>query len=171
MENFQINSNSQNEEIPACKRQRLKSLDQSATMMPITKIIDLNDDCLVKIFEPLDLCSLFNVAIASEWLRPAARMAYKRSEFGAKHVEIDKCDDFCKPNTRLRASINRTIFLSFKLDEYCKDIRTNGLKMALQYLRCFGPSITINNLLCTTDQRANHSSIYIYTLASIALKL
>lgn len=42
------------------------------------KIVDLNDDCLVNIFNRLGPISLVNVAIANEWLRPAARFVYKR---------------------------------------------------------------------------------------------
>lgn len=43
-----------------------------------TKIIDLNDDCLVKIFEYLNIQNLLNVALANDWLRSAANDLYKR---------------------------------------------------------------------------------------------
>lgn len=74
-----------NYEGPKNKRQRVDSSDEPADKT--TKIVDLNDDCLVKILEHLDLQSLFNVAIASEWLRLAAGDVYKR-ELGTTPIEI-----------------------------------------------------------------------------------
>lgn len=66
------------------KRQRLENSDEKpAVAVSTMKIIDLNDDCLVKIFGHLGLNELFNVSIASEWLRPAARDVYKH-KFGTK---------------------------------------------------------------------------------------
>lgn len=60
-----------------------------ATPEQPTKCTDLNDDCLQKIFEHLNLIELFNVAVANEWLRPAAGIVYKR-KFGMKKVEMYK---------------------------------------------------------------------------------
>lgn len=87
-----------------------------------TKIIDLNDDCLAKIFNDLDLVNLFNVALANEWLRPAAADVYKR-KFGSKTV-------------RLRIFPSRIHGLY-----ECDFIEISDLKLCLQFLRCFGSSI------------------------------
>lgn len=89
-----------------------------------TKIIDVNDDCLEKLFELLDLQSLFNMALANEWLRPAANEVYKR-KFGQKEVRL--CVDSSQIVERLFEKETK--------------IFVNGRKMCLQYLRCFGPSI------------------------------
>lgn len=53
-----------------------------------TKITGLIDDCLEKIFEHLDIGSLFNAAVANEYLRPAASNVFKR-KFGTERVWID----------------------------------------------------------------------------------
>lgn len=108
----------ENKEDEQQKRQRSLSPDDDP--MQTTKITSLNDDCLVKIFNLLGLKDLFNVAIANEWLRPAARDVYKR-KFGAKEVFID--------------GIRRPA------PEESHSIKIRGLKMSLQYLRCFGSSI------------------------------
>lgn len=89
------------------------------------KIIDLDDDSLAKIFVHLDLQSLFNVALANEWLRPAANDIYTR-KFNNKEVRF--CVDSSQRVKRL-----------FQKDT---KIYVNGLIMCLQYLRCFGPSIS-----------------------------
>lgn len=91
-----------------------------------TKIIALNDDCLEKIFKRLDLQSLFNIAIANEYLRPAAQQVYKQ-KFDARHVNI-------KPK--------KSNGLSFSpLNEYEDTIEVNGLKTCFLFLRCFGKLI------------------------------
>lgn len=87
-----------------------------------TKIIDLNDDCLVKIFNYLDLQNLFNAAVANEWLRPATHDVYKR-KFGTKPVHI--CN----------------ITNDFLPIEWLSTIVICDLKSCLQYIRCFGSSI------------------------------
>lgn len=60
---------------------------------PNTRIIDVNDDCLRKISQYLDLHNFFNVAIANEYLRPAAAEVYKH-KYGEKDVNIHECDDY-----------------------------------------------------------------------------
>lgn len=90
-----------------------------------TKIIALNDECLVKIFSRLDLKSLFNVAIANEWLRPAAAKIYGK-KYGVRIVHIKPS----KPNGFL------------PLIEFEDAIAINGLKWCLLFLRCFGKFIT-----------------------------
>lgn len=103
------------------KRQR----PNSPTAEKQTKIIDLDDDCLESIFDHLNLAGLFNVAVANEWLRPAARIVYKR-RFAKKLVKLNA--DRVVPS--LLGPIERT-----------KYVHVNGLEMCLQYLRCFGSSI------------------------------
>lgn len=94
---------------------------------PSTKITDLFDDCLENIFERLDLVDLFNVAVANEWLRPAACLVYKR-KFGKKVV----CLIAASHNLSSAAE-------SIKLDNGSYFV--TGLTVCLQYLRCFGSSI------------------------------
>lgn len=57
-------------------------LDQ---LMQTTKITDLNDDCLERIFMLLDVENLLNVKLANKWLGPAADIVYKR-KFGTYSV-------------------------------------------------------------------------------------
>lgn len=108
------------------------------------KIIDLNVECLVKIFDYLDLQSLFNVAVASEWLRSAAGEVHQR-KFGMKkvHINADK---------------------SNALENWLNCVRIQGLQTSLQYLRCFGPSIlslTIDYTASWSSQRHDHVHHYI----------
>lgn len=116
---------------PLCKRQRLNSLEQP------TKIIDLNDQCLEKIFKCLDLQSLFNVAIANEWLRPAAGYVYKR-KYGTRSVSLD-------------ARIKNGLSISASIQPNNRII-VEGLKTSLLFLRCFGASITCLNVHYTLDR-------------------
>lgn len=110
-----------------------------------TKINDLNDDCLAKIFMYLDLQNLFNVSIANEWLRPAAGVVYKR-KFGAKKIEFDGIDGEiprkAHSKTRCNAHYNRARKLAIVKENRDKIEIVYNLKMCLQYLRCFGSSIT-----------------------------
>lgn len=112
-----------------------------------TKIIDLDDDCLVKCFIPLDLPSLFAVSVANEWLRSSAGFVYKQ-KFGVKKVQI-KRDPF--PFWLFSHSAN-----SITDDEKSAPHEINncvevcGLKTCLQFLRCMGSAIdnlTIGYLL------------------------
>lgn len=88
------------------------------------KITDVNDNCLENIFMRLDLHDLFNVAVASEWLRPTAGVVYKR-KCGQKTVYL-----------RNVANIQNS-----GLNEQDDKIFVDGLKTCLQFLRCLGPSI------------------------------
>lgn len=89
---------------------------------------------MLKIFSFLNLQSLFNVAIANEWLRPAARDTYKH-KFSSKPIIIHDCDGF-HPRTRayVRKQYSNTV-----QDVWCIYVR--GLAAALSYIRCFGTSI------------------------------
>lgn len=68
---------------PISARQRPDSPPASPT-----KITDLDDICLEKIFDHLGFHGLFNIAVANEWLRPAARFVYKR-KFGKQFILIN----------------------------------------------------------------------------------
>lgn len=114
----------ENAEFKQRKSQRLALRAESVSTT--RKIIDLNDDCLMSIFGRLDLRSLFNVAIANKWLQPAARDVYKR-KFGQRMLCIRQCE-IVRPLTML--NVNECSVVVF------------GLKMSLQFLRCFGPSIS-----------------------------
>lgn len=119
------------------------------------KITGLNDDCLVKIFKDLDLESLFNVAVANQWLRPAARHVYKR-RFGGNRVDI------------IGDGYSSTPL------ENCKSIiSVAGLKMCLQYLRCFGPSIIdlVVRYAEWNDVRCEHIHFYINKYCTESLKM
>lgn len=95
-----------------------------------TKITDLNLDCLEQIFGDFDLRDLFNVAISNVWLRVAARSIYAR-KFSAKTVVIDIYGSF-----RVR-----TLNSSTPAQTACW-ITIHDLRTCLQFLRCFGRTIT-----------------------------
>lgn len=90
------------------------------------KITDLNDACLEHLFEYLNFQTLFNVADANEYLRPAAATVYKR-HFGQFKVRLTG-------NSHVTSS--RPIFV---LDQLIVD----QLKSILRFLRCFGSEITV----------------------------
>lgn len=107
-----------------CKRKR------SNSSMQLLKIIDLSNECLERIFKRLNLRSLFNIAIANEWLRPTASYVYKQN-FGAFTVIV------CAHSTPANSD-SRCFPRLIKGNDY---ISVNGLKTCLLYLRCFGASI------------------------------
>lgn len=113
-----------NRPCPQRKSQRLLDKSQPSSM----KITDLDDDCLEKIFKHLSLRSLFNVAVANEWLRPAANIVYKR-KFGMKQVFID--------NGRYTSASGLVLY---------GQTTFIGLKACLQFLRCLGSSINHLNI-------------------------
>lgn len=112
---------------PVDKKQRTELPDDAEQKM---KIVDLNDDCLIKIFWYLDLGSLLNVAITDKWLKPAATDVFKR-KYAKKEVVINECDDF-HPNMRGNAYQVRPP------KERTTNIAIYGLKACLLYLRYFG---------------------------------
>lgn len=89
-----------------------------------TKITDLDDDCLEKIFKGIDLQNLLNVAVANEWLRSAAGIVYRR-KFRQKPIYLQN-------STGVLKLINHH---SDRIDVF-------GLKTCLQFLRCLGSSVT-----------------------------
>ena len=121
------------------KRQRLDPAEvkEPAAVQPL-KIIDLNDDCLTKIFGYLNLRSLLNVANANEWLRPAAADVYKR-KFGTKTVQLSIHDN--RPKTR--SSVHNDCPVQCAVPkEYKHSIEMNSSLLCFQYIRCFGSSIS-----------------------------
>lgn len=101
-----------------------------------TKINDLNDDCLVKIFSHLDVASLLNVAMANAWLLPAAREAYKQ-KFGKKEAMVI----ILKPiKLNRRGCLTGTKYQA--LSDWHTSILSFGLQLCLPFLRCFGPCIS-----------------------------
>lgn len=94
-----------------------------------TKITDLNDDCLERIFMLLELKNLLNVMLTNKWLGPAARQVYKR-KFGAHKVCLHSVHN--NRNSCATASI------------VCNqdNINITDFKSCLQFIRCFGSSIT-----------------------------
>lgn len=115
------------DEGPSNKRTRTESVDEHPlpTDPNAKKIIHLDDLCLEKTFEYLNFQSLFNVAIANEFLRPAAARVYNR-RFGRHPVYI----------TGNSFQTGRPIFVLYKL-------HIDQLQSALQFLRCFGAEITV----------------------------
>lgn len=107
---------------PQRKSRRLLAMNKEPT-----KITDLNDDCLAKIFGHLNLRSLFNVAVANKWLRPAAGIIYKR-KFGDKEVCLQYIQPSSIPCLEPYTSYER--------------IYVEGLKPCLQFLRGLGPSVS-----------------------------
>lgn len=121
-----------------CKRLNTASTSQPSAPASPFKITDLNDDCLMKCFNHLDLASLFHAAVANEYLRPAANAVYKR-KFGGKKVQI-KGEQF---PFWLFAANDTTLSLGLKSAPYEFDgcIQVCGLRTCLQFLRCLGASI------------------------------
>lgn len=126
-----------------CKSQRLELCDEQQQLNQTPKITDLDDVCLVKIFNHLNLKDLLNVADANKLLVPAARYAYKRSKFGGtKTVRISACDDLY-PNTRAMARSGQVSKSKAPREQPIPgSIYIRHLKWTLLFLRCFGPSIT-----------------------------
>lgn len=118
------------DEYPPNKRTRTDDSVDNEHPLPTdpnaAKIIHLNDLCLEKIFDHLNFQSLFNVAIANEFLRPAAAQVYKR-RFGRNPVMITG-NSF--------DTDRRPIFVAYKL-------HIDQLKSVLLFLRCFGAQITV----------------------------
>lgn len=113
------------------KRQRTSSSTDTAAMTPSSpepkKIFDLNDDCLEKIFGHLDLHSLFSVAVANEWLRPAANVVYKH-KFSDKVINFHDVDVDSNTHGNFGVCFEKVSFHNFKV--------------CLQFLRCFGSSLS-----------------------------
>lgn len=115
-------------------------------------IIDLNDDCLVNIFERLTLRSLFNVGVACNWLIPAASTVYRR-KFSRKIVCINYDEYYGSP------------FISGPHCDFIgNQIKVHGFLQCMQYLRFFGASIS--NLKIWSRQWTTEQCHRIYRYAN-----
>lgn len=95
-----------------------------------TKITDLNDHCLEKIFMHLNYESLLHVANANKWLQIPAASVYGR-KFGKSPVNLCSMRN-CSPRV-------------YTFGEY---ICVDSLKFSLAFLRCFGEKIPELILFC-----------------------
>lgn len=105
-----------------------RTVSPDKPIVSTTQVTALNHECLTEIFDYLDLQDLVNVAIANEHLRPAAAEMHKQ-KYGKKPVQIHRCDEKHPTDNS-------------EVKELDTSIRLLGLKPALQYLRCFGSTIT-----------------------------
>lgn len=111
---------------PNIKRRKLNVVEQRSTM----KITDLNDDCLQIIFGFLDLRDVFSVAVSSEWLRFAAGSVFTR-KFVKKSLLID-----------IHRRCQNKAIDTFNTAPTAFWIKVQDMKTCLQFIRCFGTSIT-----------------------------
>lgn len=101
---------------PVAKRRR--------TMKTETKITDVNNDCLVRVFEYLSFDDLLSIAEANKRLRQAAGFVFARA-FGTRAIYLN-------------------VTLSYRegtVEVNDERISINDLKTSLQILRNFGPWI------------------------------
>lgn len=124
-------------------RENDKSSDESEQF---PKIVDINDFCLINIFERLDLQSLLNIADANARLRPAAIDVYKR-KFGTKLVKLNWCD--IEPHMK-------------PLRQLDSIIRILDFKTCLRYLRCFGPIIDELSIHYVDSESKRHDHVHQY---------
>lgn len=155
---YRLKRMGENDEDRESKYQRLESPDES--MPKLKRITDLNNDCLVEIFGYLDLQHLFNIAIANEWMRPAARDVYKR-KFGLQPVQIFGCDDYSRPNEHSVATNDHEIEY-YPIKEMYGRVYICGLKTCLLYLRCFGSSINDLTICYYQSQIKRYDYIHEY---------
>lgn len=139
------------------KRQRINN-DSSDGTVPSTeqppapkKIIDLNDDCLQKIFGHLDLHSLFSVAVSNEYLRPAANSVYKR-KFNNRIINFHGVDVHSNGYT----NITNYFWVCFE------KVSFSELKICLQFLRCFGSSLSNVHLYYHGSNSTRYDYIHQY---------
>lgn len=123
------------------------TLDQ---LMQTTKITDLNDDCLERIFMLLDVENLLNVKLANKWLGPAADIVYKR-KFGTYSVCLYSVHN-PQNTSRAVASI------------ICEDdnINITDFKVCLQFVRCFSAFITHLDLYYGRLESARYDYVHQY---------
>lgn len=113
---------------PPVKKQKCAQQSDAVSnenSIDVTKITNLNHDCLEKIFDRLFLFNdILNVALSNKSLQVAAASAYKR-KFGIKQIDLDPTDTAAGP-----------IFVRERA------MWISGLKSCLQFVRCFGENIT-----------------------------
>lgn len=100
------------------------------TAIKTTKITDLNQFCLEKIFMQLDIESLFNVANANKWLELSAASVYGRR---FRNSQVNVCS---------KRTCKQTVYM---FSEY---VCVDSLKCSLAFLRCFGEHIPEIILFC-----------------------
>lgn len=110
-----------------------QKLEKEKTVQ-MTKITDLNFDCLEKIFDHLEFNDFFNVSLSNTTLQTATSSTFKR-KFGVVNITLD-------PTNIDRSSVREGCFW------IC------GLKSCLWIVRCFGKYFTELHLL-------NESNIYL----------
>lgn len=164
MENSQANLNhkrqhDENESGAQCKLPRLGTCDDEQ-LDRTTKIIDCDDICLVKMFNHLNLIDLLKLADANKLLVPAARYVYK-NKFGTKTVRISGCDDL-RPNTRANARTGRVSKSTAPRERFPGSINIRHLKWSLQFLRCFGPSITHLSIYYNKSKSPRYQFVHQY---------
>lgn len=114
------------------------------------KITDLNPDCLEKILDRLDSHDFLHIALSNKVLQLAAVSSYKR-KYGNKKIIADP-----------------TNHASIYMHE--NEIRIAGLKLCLQFIRCFGEHIT-DLTVCSNSFLNRYIEQYcIKTLTKISLK-
>lgn len=99
--------------------------DMAKNPVHATKIVDLNFDCLEKIFDRLDFGGFFNLALSNKRLQAAATSAFNR-KYGTKKITLDLEIEY--------------YYRSSSVTE--NDIRVYGLKACLRFVRCFGEKIS-----------------------------
>lgn len=119
-----------NDDVSSSQKRQRSNGSTDDTQGP-KRIIDLDDDCLEKIFDHLDLHSLFMVAVSNEWLRPAANLVYKR-KFNDKILNIHSINVHPNPY----ANIREYFWICFE------KVSFSDFKICLQFLCCFGSSLS-----------------------------
>lgn len=110
------------------KRPKLIGDEENAA----TQITDVNDDCLEEIFKRLNLKSLLNISNSNKFLVHAARSVYRR-RYSKYLVMMYPHPQQYPENVR----------------QFEYGINVYGLETCLQFLRCFGPSITDLEVFCS----------------------
>ncbi|XP_055299702.1 uncharacterized protein LOC129567121 [Sitodiplosis mosellana] len=142
MEGFPLNDERDCEELPnnCINQENAESIVQSENP---TKITDVNQFCLEKIFMYLDLEDLLNVANANKYLQFATHSPYARQN--AKKTIYIALEKDCF-GEKYGSLIQRGISIAnIRNSETTISIR--DFKTALQMLRCFGHKLVDINLL------------------------
>lgn len=123
------------------KRQKLDPAEKSVHESRITDVVD---DCLTKIFELLDFESLLNVAVSNRRLQAIAGSVYRR-KYCTKRVFINPYSTYAESD-----ELAPTVSLI---------ITHSNLNTCFQFLRCFGDSISKMNISyppCIKSVRSKH---------------
>lgn len=107
----------------------------------LTTITDLNDDCLMQIFQYLNYTDLRNVALSNANLRYSACQTYI-SNFNANMVIV------CLTTEKPMAEHHYVSVKNF--------IRFDSIKATMLHLRCFGPATNLLVYTCTTRNETHY---------------